>query len=332
MLGRASTLRFAAAKASAGRRRQHTQATPGPTILGTGVFGLALLSSLVEPKSMAQSEAAILLKPDPLAAKYHVEGLIGSGGFARVSAGREKTSDAPVAIKRMSKALTSKARFEQEVSILTQVQGSNSVVQLKEAFETPDDWVLVTEFIQGGELFDRLLAHGTYSECEAKALTKEMSSALQHLHAQNVVHADVKPENILLQSKQDSARMILIDFGLSFHASDRACHAWDGSGTVAYAAPEVLSKARITSAIDMWAVGVVLFVLLAGYHPFDPTNDLSDRELRDRIVSGAYDFDHPAWVTVSSDAKDLIRQLLQVDPSKRLTATAVLHHPWMQAA
>ncbi|EQC30800.1 CAMK protein kinase [Saprolegnia diclina VS20] len=333
MLGRASTLRAALVKPTAGhRRRQHTQAGVGPTLFGGSVFGLALLSSLAEPKPLAQAEAAMLLKPDPLSTKYHVGGIIGSGGFARVCAGREKLSDTPVAIKKLSKALTSKARFEQEVSILTQVQGNDAVVQLKEAFETPEDYVLVTEYIQGGELFDRLLSHGTYSEAQAKALMREISSALQHLHAQNVVHADVKPENILLQSKNDSARMILIDFGLSFHVNDRTSnHRWDGSGTMAYAAPEVLKKETISSAIDMWALGVVLYVLLAGFHPFDPTNEASDRDLRECIIAGQYDFNHEAWTDVSNDAKDLIRQLLQVDACQRPSATSVLSHPWMQA-
>ncbi|OQR90593.1 kinase [Thraustotheca clavata] len=275
--------------------RVWTRKERGRALFGSGVVGAVVLSSMALD---SHCDAPRLLPNDMLSSKYHVDRMIGSGGFARVCVGREKHSDAPVAIKRLSKNLTSKARFEQEVAILKQVQGNQSVVQLKEAFETKDDWILITEFIQGGELFERLLSHGTYTEGQAKELTKEISSALLHLHAQNVVHADVKPENILLQSTSDCARMILIDFGLSFRATERSNHAWDGSGTVAYAAPEVLTKDNITSAIDMWALGVVLYVLLAGYHPFDPNNELSDREMRSVIVAGKYDFDHPVWNTV----------------------------------
>ncbi|RQM29384.1 hypothetical protein B5M09_004393 [Aphanomyces astaci] len=286
------------------------------------------------PVVQADSSASgSMLIQQPLETRYGVQKTIGRGGFAHVVAGWEKGSNAPVAIKRVSKTLTSKAKFVHEVSILQQLQGTNHVVQLKDAFEAPDDWILVTEYVPGGELFDRLVQHGTFSEQHAKSIARDLAETLITLHAQRLVHGDVKPENILLDSaNDDSARMILIDFGLSFRASEGGCHLWDGSGTVAYAAPEVLNQsANVTSAIDMWALGVVLFVVLAGYHPFDVASELSDAAVRLAILQGDFDFKHAAsWAHISDDAKDLIRRLIVIDPAARLTAEQVLAHPWLK--
>jgi serine/threonine protein kinase len=158
------------------------------------LLGLAYLSFICLDSSVAQNESktSLLKKPENdhhniLYRKYHVEHVIGSGGFANVSAGREKLSDSPVAIKCMPKRLTSKAKFEKEVSILKQLKGSDHVVQLKEAFETRDDWVLVMDLVPGGELFDRLISKGTYTESQAKRLTLEISQALKQLHGGHVI-------------------------------------------------------------------------------------------------------------------------------------------------
>ncbi|RHY17830.1 hypothetical protein DYB25_006494 [Aphanomyces astaci] len=316
------------------RRVLASHAHHRPAALLTCAAGFAALYVADGPVVQADSSASgSMLIQQPLETRYGVQKTIGRGGFAHVVAGWEKGSNAPVAIKRVSKTLTSKAKFVHEVSILQQLQGTNHVVQLKDAFEAPDDWILVTEYVPGGELFDRLVQHGTFSEQHAKSIARDLAETLITLHAQRLVHGDVKPENILLDSaNDDSARMILIDFGLSFRASEGGCHSWDGSGTVAYAAPEVLNQsANVTSAIDMWALGVVLFVVLAGYHPFDVASELSDAAVRLAILQGDFDFNHAAsWAHISDDAKDLIRRLIVVDPAARLTAEQVLAHPWLK--
>ncbi|RHZ19301.1 hypothetical protein DYB37_003526 [Aphanomyces astaci] len=316
------------------RRVLASHAHHRPAALLTCAAGFAALYVADGPVVQADSSASgSMLIQQPLETRYGVQKTIGRGGFAHVVAGWEKGSNAPVAIKRVSKSLTSKAKFVHEVSILQQLQGTNHVVQLKDAFEAPDDWILVTEYVPGGELFDRLVQHGTFSEQHAKSIARDLAETLIALHAQRLVHGDVKPENILLDSaNDDSARMILIDFGLSFRASEGGCHSWDGSGTVAYAAPEVLNQsANVTSAIDMWALGVVLFVVLAGYHPFDVASELSDAAVRLAILQGDFDFKHAAsWAHISDDAKDLIRRLIVIDPAARLTAEQVLAHPWLK--
>ncbi|KAF0700202.1 Aste57867_9256 [Aphanomyces stellatus] len=310
----------------------HTEATSSSrALLFCGaVAGIAAVALADNHPTVARADIvpSMILVKQPLETRYCVEKTLGRGGFAHVVAGREKLSDTPVAIKRVSKALTSKAKFIHEVAILEQLQGTTHVIQLKDAFETPEDWILVTDYVAGGELFERLVATGTFAERDAKAITRELAAVLIDLHAQRLVHGDVKPENILLDA--DSAP-ILIDFGLSFRAGEGR-HPWDGSGTVAYSAPEVLSNAvDATTAIDMWALGVVLFIVLGGYHPFDPTNELDDRGLRAAILRGEFAFDDAAWSGISDDARDLIRQLVVVDPAARLTAAQVLAHPWLTA-
>ncbi|ETW05355.1 CAMK/CAMK1 protein kinase [Aphanomyces invadans] len=295
-------------------------------IAGVTAFYLADLPVV---QADSASNCSMLIKTQSLESRYGIQKTIGRGGFAHVEAGWEKGSNTPVAIKRVSKSLTSRAKFVHEVSILRQLQGLDHVVQLKDAFETPEDWILVTEYVQGGELFDRLVQKGTFTEQHARTMTRELAQTLIDLHAKRLVHGDVKPENILLESANDSARMILIDFGLSFRASEGR-HPWDGSGTVAYAAPEVQTQSSdITTAIDMWALGVVLFIVLGGYHPFDAKSELTDANVRLAILRGEFDFDHASWGGVSEDAKDLIRRLIVVDPAARLTAADVLKHPWL---
>ncbi|CAK4076336.1 unnamed protein product [Aphanomyces euteiches] len=318
---------------SATRRRlfHGASASAHPALYGVAAAAGMAAFFLSEAVPARTDPAASMLIKQPVESRYQIEKMIGQGGFAKVVAAREKISNTPVAIKRVSKSLTSKAKFVHEVSILKQLQGANHVVQLKDAFETPEDWILVTEYVAGGELFDRLVQTGTYTEHGARVITRDLAETLIELHALRLVHGDVKPENILLDSNQDGAHMILIDFGLSFHTSEGR-HFWDGSGTVAYAAPEVLDQSpNVMTAIDMWALGVVLFIVLGGYHPFDPSNNLPDAALRKAILRGEFDFDHPAWESISDEAKDLIRRLIVVDPTQRLTAAQVLAHPWLQA-
>lgn len=260
--------------------------------------------------------------------EYEMEGVIGEGGFGLVHVGRHKASNARVAIKRVSKRLTSKENFLQEVDILKQVGGTHNVLALREAFETNDAYVLVTELVQGGELYDDLVENGVFGEQRAKELVRELAEALQYLHSKQVVHADLKPENILLDKE---SRMKLIDFGQSFRLQDDSrCNVRRTSAcTTAYASPEFVKHRESGCPMDVWALGVVLYIVLCGLHPFDPTDDATDAELQRRILAGDFDKDCAGWACMSDSARDLICRMLTVDPEHRITAAEVLEHEWV---
>ncbi|KAG7378871.1 hypothetical protein PHYPSEUDO_009431 [Phytophthora pseudosyringae] len=262
--------------------------------------------------------------------EYDLEGVIGEGGFGLVHVGRHRASNARVAIKRVSKQLTSKENFLQEVEILQQVGGTHNVLELREAFETSDAYVLVTELVQGGELYEDLVEHGVFGEERAKELVRELAVALEYLHSKDVVHADLKPENILLASDKH-ASMRLIDFGQSFRLHDGRARKVDAC-TTAYASPELIKHRESGCAMDVWALGVVLYIVLCGIHPFDPTDDATDEQLQQRILSGDFDRESAGWACMSDSARALVRQMLTVDPEKRMSAAQVLQHEWITRA
>jgi calcium/calmodulin-dependent protein kinase I len=218
----------------------------------------------------------------------------------------------------------------QEVEILKQVGGTHNVLELREAFETSDAYVLVTELVQGGELYDDLVEHGVFGEQRAKALVRELAVALEYLHSKQVVHADLKPENILLANDKETS-MRLIDFGQSFRLHDDSGKKMDAC-TTAYASPEFIKHRESGCAMDIWALGVVLYIVLCGLHPFDPSDDATDEELQQRILKGAFDGDSAGWACMSDSARDLVQRMLTVNPALRISAAQVLEHEWVRSA
>lgn len=317
-----------------------TTATASPVERETALAKQLHFNSLTWPAAAATaagptSPQSTTLRTKKIQHEYDVQGVIGEGGFGRVHIARHRASNAQVAIKRVFKESTTRDKFLQEVAILRLVGDSDaSVLQLRDAFETPDAYVLVTELVSGGELFDNLLEHGVFDERRASTLTREIADALAFLHAKHVVHGDIKPENILMRDTGAHATsMRLVDFGQAFRddkAAERARAVGSGVGTTAYAAPEFLSKREAGAAVDMWALGVVLYVLLCGRHPFDPSNDASDDEIAARIRAGDFASDAVEWTHVSASARDLVQRLLTVDPRERITAEQVLAHEWLQ--
>ncbi|EGZ19891.1 hypothetical protein PHYSODRAFT_492226 [Phytophthora sojae] len=182
----------------------------------------------------------------------------------------------------------------------------------RDAFETQDAYVLVTELVQGAELYDDLVEHGVFGEQRAKALVRELAVALQYLHSKHVTG------------------MRLIDFGQSFRLHDArrkvdAC-------TTAYASPEFIEHRESSCAMDVWALGVVLYIVLCGLHPFDPTDDASDEELQRRILKGDFDRESAGWACMSDSARGLVCRMLNVDPEQRISAAQVLEHEWLNSA
>ena len=203
-----------------------------------------------------------------------------------------------------------------------------SVAALDGFYETPEHFYLVMEFIGGGELFEALVEEGAYSEARAASILKEVASGLALLHAQGLCHADIKPENLLLTSRDADAHVKLVDFGLSTSPREASKRK---PGTWAYWPPEAFVRSEIGLATDMWALGVLGFILLSGYHPFDPYGDASDATLRHSICATCISFDDPVWENVSSHGKRFLRRLLQPEPTKRLTVEQMLQDPWLRS-
>lgn len=185
---------------------------------------------------------------------------------------------------------------------------------------------LVFDLVTGGELFEDIVAREYYSEADASHCIQQILEAVLHCHQMGVVHRDLKPENLLLASKCKGAAVKLADFGLAIEVQGDQ-QAWFGfAGTPGYLSPEVLRKEAYGKPVDIWACGVILYILLVGYPPFW---DEDQHKLYQQIKAGAYDFPSPEWDTVTPEAKNLINQMLTINPAKRITAHEALKHPWV---
>nr|XP_020018608.1 calcium/calmodulin-dependent protein kinase type II subunit beta isoform X2 [Castor canadensis] len=187
-------------------------------------------------------------------------------------------------------------------------------------------WTWPWPRVTGGELFEDIVAREYYSEADASHCIQQILEAVLHCHQMGVVHRDLKPENLLLASKCKGAAVKLADFGLAIEVQGDQ-QAWFGfAGTPGYLSPEVLRKEAYGKPVDIWACGVILYILLVGYPPFW---DEDQHKLYQQIKAGAYDFPSPEWDTVTPEAKNLINQMLTINPAKRITAHEALKHPWV---
>lgn len=215
--------------------------------------------------------------------------------------------------------------------MLRRVGGKHYIIELREAFDTVDSYVIVTEVAQGGELFERLVEDGVYEEKFAAKVMKEGAQALAFLNSKHIVHGDIKPENFVLMSNKKDAEVRLVDFGLACSLNEQVPNgALKKSGTIAYSAPEVLLGKGCDGKSDVFALGLVLYIMLAGYHPFDTMNDACDEQVKRNIIAGKFHFMNPAWRNVSKSAKDLLMKMLAPNPENRPTASEVLNHKWIK--
>ncbi|KAJ0003840.1 hypothetical protein NQD34_010054, partial [Periophthalmus magnuspinnatus] len=199
-------------------------------------------------------------------------------------------------------------------------------VRLHDSISEENHHYLIFDLVTGGELFEDIVAREYYSEADASHCIQQILEAVLHCHQMGVVHRDLKPENLLLASKSKGAAVKLADFGLAIEVEGDQ-QAWFGfAGTPGYLSPEVLRKDPYGKAVDLWACGVILYILLVGYPPFW---DEDQHRLYQQIKAGAYDFPSPEWDTVTPEAKDLINKMLTINPSKRITAAEALKHPWI---
>jgi calcium/calmodulin-dependent protein kinase I len=218
--------------------------------------------------------------------------------------------------------------LEREIEIMRKIKHPH-VIAMRDLFETKHEMYIVMELVSGGELFDKIVEKGSYTEPEAAALVRDVISAIGYLHENGVVHRDLKPENLLLRDKTDATRVVIADFGLSKIVGNQTMMA-TACGTPSYVAPEVLaSKGGYGAEVDLWSVGVITYILLCGFPPFygEKVHDIFNK-----IMAADYDYPTDYWEHISKPATDFIDSLLQLEPKKRLTAKQALEHPWLKVA
>ncbi|CAN6300795.1 unnamed protein product [Urochloa humidicola] len=267
------------------------------------------------------------------AAKYELGREVGRGHFGYTCAAKAKKGELKgedVAVKVIPKAkMTTAIAIEdvrREVRILSSLSGHSNLVQFYDAFEDEENVYVVMELCKGGELLDRILARGgKYSEEDAKVVIHQILSFASFCHLQGVVHRDLKPENFLFMTKDDNSALKVIDFGLSdFVKPDERLN--DIVGSAYYVAPEVLHRSYGTEA-DMWSIGVIAYILLCGSRPFWARTESG---IFRAVLKADPNFDEIPWPTLSAEAKDFVRRLLNKDYRKRMTAAQALCHPWIR--
>lgn len=263
-------------------------------------------------------------KFDPrVTAKYDIKALIGRGSFSRVVRVENRMTRQPYAIKMIDR-IQGKEVFESELAVLRRVKHPY-IIQLVEVFETKDKVYMVMELATGGELFDRIIAKGSFVERDATRVLNMVLEGVAYLHGLGITHRDLKPENLLYYHPGHDSKIMITDFGLS--ATKRGDNAMRTTcGTPEYIAPEILARKPYTCQVDMWAVGVVTYILLSGTMPFDDDNRTRLYRL---ILKAKYNYIGEHWKDVSASAKDFIDKSLVLDPNVRLTASQALKHPWI---
>ncbi|KAL0423000.1 UNVERIFIED_CONTAM: Calcium-dependent protein kinase [Sesamum latifolium] len=259
---------------------------------------------------------------------YKLGRKLGQGQFGTTYLCTELSTGVEYACKSISKRkLISKEDVEdvrREIQIMHHLAGHKNIVTIKGAYEDPLYVHIVMELCGGGELFDRIIQRGHYSERKAAQLTKIIVGVVEACHSLGVMHRDLKPENFLLVNKDDDFSLKAIDFGLSVFFKPGQIFT-DVVGSPYYVAPEVLLKHYGPEA-DVWTAGVILYILLSGVPPFWAE---TQQGIFDAVLKGHIDFDSDPWPLISESAKDLIRKMLCMRPSERLTAHEVLCHPWI---
>ncbi|XP_038665776.1 serine/threonine-protein kinase DCLK1-like [Scyliorhinus canicula] len=261
---------------------------------------------------------------------YEIGRTIGDGNFALVKECRLKNTEYEYAVKIIdkSKLKGKEIMIENEIAIVRSLSHPN-IVRFIEEFETEEEIYLIMEYIHGGDLFDAITDSVKFTENNAALMMNNLCDALAYIHSKNIVHRDLKPENLLVQHKADGRTVLkLADFGLALKVTNPI---FTVCGTPTYVAPEILSETGYGLEVDMWATGVILYILLCGFPPFRSL-ERDQEELFEMIQLGEYEFLSPYWDSISDGAKDLVRKLLVVNPRNRYTAQQVLQHSWIRLA
>ncbi|KAL0855573.1 hypothetical protein Bca101_060726 [Brassica carinata] len=254
---------------------------------------------------------------------------LGRGQFGVTYLCTENSTGKKYACKSISKKkLVTKADkddMRREIQIMQHLSGQPNIVEFKGAYEDEKAVNLVMELCAGGELFDRIIAKGHYSERAAASVCRQIVNVVKICHFMGVLHRDLKPENFLLSSKDDKALIKATDFGLSVFIEEGKVYR-DIVGSAYYVAPEVLRR-RYGKEVDIWSAGIILYILLSGVPPFWAE---TEKGIFDAILEGHIDFESQPWPSISNSAKDLVRKMLTADPKRRISAADVLEHPWLR--
>uniref|UniRef100_A0A8C4HSW8 Calcium/calmodulin-dependent protein kinase Ib n=1 Tax=Dicentrarchus labrax TaxID=13489 RepID=A0A8C4HSW8_DICLA len=284
---------------------------------------LLLYKCNVYLKPIIVGQASIIVIVQPWTS---VKNLWSLGAFSEVVLAEEKRTQKLVAIKCIpKKALEGKeTSIENEIAVLHKIKHAN-IVSLEEIFESKSHLYLVMQLVSGGELFDRIIEKGFYTEKDASKLIQQILDAVKYLHDMGIVHRDLKPENLLYYSMDEDSKIMISDFGLSKIEGSGSVMS-TACGTPGYVAPEVLAQKPYSKAVDCWSIGVIAYILLCGYPPF---YDENDAKLFEQILKAEYEFDSPYWDDISDSAKDFILHLMEKDPNVRYTCDQALQHPWI---
>lgn len=263
--------------------------------------------------------------------RYELGRELGRGEFGITYLCTDKATGEKFACKSISKRkLRTSVDIDdvrREVEIMKHLPQHINIVSLKDTYEDDNAVHIVMELCEGGELFDRIVARGHYTERAAAAVTKTIVEVVQLCHKHGVMHRDLKPENFLFANMKETAPLKAIDFGLSvfFNPGQRFNEI---VGSPYYMAPEVL-KRNYGPEVDVWSAGVILYILLCGFPPFWAE---TEQGVAQAIIRSVVEFKRDPWSKVSDNAKDLVKKMLNPDPKQRLTAQEVLDHPWLQNA
>ncbi|GAB4824128.1 hypothetical protein N2152v2_011174 [Parachlorella kessleri] len=293
----------APAPAPAGAPTRHNGGNPGNTVLGKGLNDVNL--------------------------EYTLGKVLGRGQFGTTRLAEKKAGGGTFACKSIAKrklqCVEDVEDVRREVAIMHHLKGHPNITYLQGAYEDRQSVHLVMDLCSGGELFDRIVAKGQYSEKDAAALIRTMVSVVAHCHSLGVMHRDLKPENFLLDSKKENATIKCTDFGLSVFFKPGQYQS-EVVGSAYYVAPEVLRK-KYGPEADIWSCGIILYILLSGVPPFWGE---TEKEIFNSILKGELDFDSDPWPKISWEAKSCLKKMLESDPRKRATADQILQHPWMR--
>ncbi|XP_033100174.1 serine/threonine-protein kinase DCLK1-like [Anneissia japonica] len=265
--------------------------------------------------------------PPGLIEKYKIGRVIGDGNFAVVKECTDRSTGEEFALKIIDKKKCKgkEKMIESEVSVLRDVKHPN-IIQLLDEYDGPNHLYLLMELVKGGDLFDSISMATKYTERDASCMVHNLASAINYLHSLNIVHRDIKPENLLVCEHRDGTKSLKLgDFGLATFVMKPLTTV---CGTPTYVAPEIILETGYGVQVDVWAAGVITYILLCGFPPFRSENN-DQEELFDKIIIGNYTFISPFWDDISNLAKELIMCMLEIDPEKRYTALEVMQHPWV---
>lgn len=268
------------------------------------------------------------VKPNSVTDEYEIKNTIGEGSYSVCKLCVHRVTRAEYAVKIIDR---SKRDCREEVEILLRWGSHPNIVTLRDVYEDDRSIYLVMELMRGGELLDRILRHKFFSEREASAVMQVIVSTVQYLHQHGVVHRDLKPSNILYATEAGYPEALRIcDFGFAKQLRAENGLLMTPCYTANFVAPEVLKRQGYDAACDIWSLGILLYTMLAGQTPFANGPSDSAAQILQRISEGRIDLESGNWVSVSTEAKDLVQKMMHLDPNRRPTASQVLQHNWIQ--